>query len=63
MINFVGRSPLTSRIMEIPNAKLHLYGKGARAGRKLGHVTLTGPTAKSLEAATAELEKIVVWDV
>ena len=38
-------------------------GKGARAGRKLGHVTLTEPTSKSLEAATAELEKIVVWDV
>ncbi|MEN9669681.1 MAG: Phosphoribosylaminoimidazole carboxylase C-terminal domain, partial [Planctomycetota bacterium] len=51
-----------SRIMEIPGAKLHLYGKGARTGRKLGHVTLTGPTAKALEAATAELERIVVWD-
>jgi len=63
MINLVGRIPINSRIMEIPNAKLHLYGKGARAGRKLGHVTLTGPTTKSLEAATAELEKIVVWDV
>ncbi len=63
MINLVGRAPITSRIMEILGAKLHLYGKGARAGRKLGHVTLTGPTTKSLEAATAELEKIVVWDV
>jgi 5-(carboxyamino)imidazole ribonucleotide synthase len=63
MINLVGRAPINSRIMEISGAKLHLYGKGARAGRKLGHVTLTGPTAKSLEAATAELEKIVVWDV
>ena len=62
MINLVGRAPITSRIMEISGAKLHLYGKGARTGRKLGHVTLTGPTAKSLEAATAELERIVVWD-
>lgn len=63
MINLVGRSPITSRILEISGAKLHLYGKGARAGRKLGHITLTGPTAKSLESATAELERIVVWDV
>ncbi len=63
MINLVGRAPMTSRIMEIPNAKLHLYGKGARAGRKLGHVTLTGPAEKSLEAPTAELERLVVWDV
>lgn len=30
MINLVGRTPITSRILEIPNAKLHLYGKGAR---------------------------------
>ncbi|PRQ10802.1 5-(carboxyamino)imidazole ribonucleotide synthase [Corynebacterium sp. 13CS0277] len=25
-----------------PDAKIHLYGKGHRAGRKLGHVNLTG---------------------
>ncbi len=62
MINLVGRAPINSRIMEISGAKLHLYGKGARAGRKFCHVTLTGPTAKSLDAATAELERIVVWD-
>ncbi len=25
-----------------PSAKVHLYGKGARAGRKMGHVTVVG---------------------
>jgi 5-(carboxyamino)imidazole ribonucleotide synthase len=27
----------------IPEAKVHIYGKGERPGRKLGHVNLTGP--------------------
>ncbi len=63
MINLVGRSPIASRILEIPRAKLHLYGKGPRPGRKLGHVTLTGPTAHSLAAPTAELERLVAWDL
>ena len=29
----------------IPGAHVHLYGKGARPGRKLGHVTALGPDA------------------
>jgi 5-(carboxyamino)imidazole ribonucleotide synthase len=27
----------------MPEAKVHLYGKGERAGRKLGHVNIVGP--------------------
>ena len=63
MINLVGRTPIPARILELPNAKLHLYGKAPRGGRKLGHVTLTGPTAEDLVAPTAQLERLAVWDV
>lgn len=31
-----------------PNAKLHMYGKGERPGRKLGHVNVCGPLDGSI---------------
>ena len=36
-----------------PDARVHLYGKGERPGRKLGHVNFTGPDMRELrERAT-----------
>jgi 5-(carboxyamino)imidazole ribonucleotide synthase len=40
MVNVIGREPDPSTILAIPGAHLHSYGKRARPGRKLGHVTL-----------------------
>lgn len=31
-----------------PTAKIHTYGKGARQGRKMGHVTVIGPDAEQI---------------
>lgn len=43
--------PNWRRALELPSVKLHLYGKnGARAGRKMGHLTALGA---SVDAATA----------
>lgn len=48
MANVLGstRSVLTDGLAEVaaldPGAKVHLYGKGVRPGRKLGHVTVSG---------------------
>jgi len=33
----------------LPEAKVHLYGKGERPGRRLGHVNLTGSAAGSAD--------------
>ena len=33
----------------LPEAKVHLYGKGERPGRKLGHINITGAISGSLE--------------
>ena len=34
-----------SHLFSIPSTKIHIYGKRVtRPGRKLGHVTCTGPT-------------------
>jgi 5-(carboxyamino)imidazole ribonucleotide synthase len=40
MVNLVGGIPARERLLAIPGAHVHLYGKEPRAGRKLGHVTL-----------------------
>ena len=40
MVNLVGESPPLERLLGVPGAHVHLYGKAPRAGRKLGHVTL-----------------------
>ena len=52
--------PNWSMLLATPNAKLHLYGKREpRVGRKMGHFTVTGPTADAaLEAARALKAKL-----
>jgi 5-(carboxyamino)imidazole ribonucleotide synthase len=63
-VNVVGPadgSDPRSRLREalaVPGAHVHLYGKGARPGRKLGHVTALGPdvaTARATAWRAAEL--------
>jgi 5-(carboxyamino)imidazole ribonucleotide synthase len=44
MFNILGTVPDPSTMLETPNAKLHLYGKEAKPGRKLGHLTLLNPS-------------------
>jgi 5-(carboxyamino)imidazole ribonucleotide synthase len=41
MFNIVGTVPDVHRLLEVPNAHVHLYGKEPRPGRKLGHVTIS----------------------
>jgi 5-(carboxyamino)imidazole ribonucleotide synthase len=37
--------------LAVPGAHVHLYGKGSRPGRKLGHVTVVGEDAEATRAA------------
>jgi 5-(carboxyamino)imidazole ribonucleotide synthase len=49
------REPAWDKLLALPGANLHLYGKSdPRRGRKMGHVTFVAPT---LEAAQASLEQ------
>ena len=48
MVNLIGIVPDAAAVLALPGAHLHLYGKQARAGRKLGHVTLRGPDWSSV---------------
>lgn len=48
MVNLIGSLPPISAILAIPHARVHLYGKRERAGRKLGHVTVRADNAAEL---------------
>ncbi|MGH9030675.1 MAG: 5-(carboxyamino)imidazole ribonucleotide synthase [Acidimicrobiia bacterium] len=40
MVNCIGALPDPAAVLAVPGAHLHDYGKAARPGRKLGHVTV-----------------------
>jgi 5-(carboxyamino)imidazole ribonucleotide synthase len=61
MLNLLGdlwldEAPPLAHILAHPGARLHLYGKAPRAGRKLGHVLVLGD---DLDAAQAWADSIV----
>ncbi|HEY1190404.1 MAG TPA: 5-(carboxyamino)imidazole ribonucleotide synthase [Gemmata sp.] len=56
MYNFIGSVPPTAPVLANPDAHLHLYGKGPRPGRKVGHVTLRAGAAAEVQ------EKLPEWD-
>ncbi len=46
------REPAWDRVLALPGASLHLYGKDdARRGRKMGHVTFVAPTMREAQAS------------
>ena len=45
------RTPPWDAVLALPGTHLHLYGKlSARRGRKMGHLTITGPTVQAVRA-------------
>jgi len=56
MFNLLGQVPDVSRVLELPGAHLHLYGKSPRPGRKLGHINCR---AKTPESARARLQSYI----
>lgn len=46
------REPAWDRVLALPGANLHLYGKDvARRGRKMGHITFVAPTLEQAQAS------------
>jgi len=45
MVNYIGTMPERGRVLAIPGAHHHDYGKSPRAGRKLGHGTVVAASA------------------
>lgn len=59
MINIVGTVPDPIKLLSLSGAHLHLYGKEARLGRKLGHLTIEADTTKELESRVLEALKVI----
>ena len=53
MVNLIGAVPPLEELLALPGARVHLYGKAPRAGRKVGHVTLVDPDEETVERLTA----------
>jgi 5-(carboxyamino)imidazole ribonucleotide synthase len=52
MVNLIGDVPRRDEVLALPGARVHLYGKEPRAGRKVGHVTL-------VDSADATVERLL----
>lgn len=48
MVNILGEDFVDPAILALPSCHLHWYGKGKRAGRKMGHINISGPTVAEL---------------
>jgi 5-(carboxyamino)imidazole ribonucleotide synthase len=53
MVNLIGSLSPLDGLLALPRARVHLYGKPPRPGRKVGHVTLLDPTDETVERAIA----------
>src|SRR5690606_27944362 len=55
MFNWLGQMPDSARYLAWLDLHWHDYGKAARAGRKVGHATLTADTEPDLQQASTRL--------
>lgn len=58
MLNFLGRLVPLERVLGVPGAHYHSYGKKARPLRKLGHCTVTASSAAERDRRLDELMAI-----
>ncbi|RVU40037.1 5-(carboxyamino)imidazole ribonucleotide synthase [Rheinheimera riviphila] len=50
MVNILGEDFVDPAVLALPSCHLHWYGKGKRAGRKMGHINISGSTVAELAA-------------
>jgi 5-(carboxyamino)imidazole ribonucleotide synthase len=58
MVNLIGTAPNPAAVLKVPYARLHLYGKTPKPGRKLGHVTIVGPSHEALAPSVLTIERL-----
>jgi 5-(carboxyamino)imidazole ribonucleotide synthase len=59
MVNLIGTLPEPAAVLAVPGVHLHLYGKAARPGRKLGHITIHAATAAVVEERLAAIQAVL----
>lgn len=58
MVNCIGTMPALDKIVAIPHAHYHAYGKAERDFRKVGHVTIHCPTKPQVKQSLDLVEKV-----
>jgi 5-(carboxyamino)imidazole ribonucleotide synthase len=59
MLNLIGTLPDPARVLAVPGAHLHLYGKKPRPGRKLGHATIWAGTPDEVQKRLEQLRGVL----
>jgi 5-(carboxyamino)imidazole ribonucleotide synthase len=59
MLNLIGVLPDCERLLRMPGAHLHLYGKTPRPGRKLGHVTCCADEPGAIDAWVNDCRAVI----
>jgi len=59
MINLIGELPDLQALAAVPGARIHLYGKTPRPGRKLGHVNVAGPDADAVANSVRQVWRLL----
>lgn len=55
MVNILGEDTVPEQILALPGLHLHWYGKGKRAGRKMGHINLSADNNAQLKQRFEQL--------
>ncbi len=63
LLNLIGARPDYQALLAIPGVHLHDYGKQARPGRKIGHITLTASNSALLNERRHQVEELLVNDL
>jgi 5-(carboxyamino)imidazole ribonucleotide synthase len=59
MLNCLGTLPDANRVLAVPGAHLHVYGKENRPGRKVGHITVVASEPDVLDQRLSLLEELL----
>ena len=57
MVNIIGMIPPPEQVLKHRDAHLHMYGKAARPGRKVGHITLRADDPRHVRLRAEELRR------
>lgn len=59
MVNIIGEDKISEDVLAIPSLTLHWYGKEKRAGRKMGHINISGNDEKELAQRLSQLANML----
>jgi 5-(carboxyamino)imidazole ribonucleotide synthase len=59
MINILGEDDVPNEILNVASTTIHWYGKSKRAGRKMGHINVSGNSEQQLAARLTLLADIL----